>query len=65
MRVFLPVGLAIFLAGVGYGLFRIFVLGGLWPNIGHAYHNVGVVFMVGLVAEQVAQLRYDRSKNRD
>lgn len=24
-----------------------------------------VVFMVGLVSEQVAQLRYDRSKNRD
>jgi hypothetical protein len=24
-----------------------------------------VVFMVGLVSEQVAQLRYDRSENRD
>lgn len=66
MRVFLPVGLAIFLSGVGYGLFRVFVLGGSYGQTSAMLITMSVVvFMVGLVSEQVAQLRYDRSKNRD
>jgi len=66
MRVFLPVGLAIFLTGVGYGLFRVFVLGGSYGQTSAMLITMSVVvFMVGLVSEQVAQLRYDRSKNRD
>jgi len=66
MRVFLPVGLAIFLTGVGYGLFRFFVLGRSYGQASAMLITMSiVVFMVGLVSEQVAQLRYDRSKNRD
>jgi len=66
MRVFLPVGLAIFLTGVGYGLFRFFVLGRSYGQTSAMLITMSiVVFMVGLVSEQVAQLRYDRSKNRD
>jgi len=66
MRVFLPVGLAIFLTGVGYGLFRFFVLGSRYGQTSAMLITMSVViFMVGLVSEQVAQLRYDRSKNRD
>ena len=66
MRVFLPVGLAIFLTGVGYGLFRFFVLGSSYGQTSAMLITMSVVvFMVGLVSEQVAQLRYDRSKNRD
>ena len=66
MRVFLPVGLTIFLTGVGYGLFRFFVLGSSYGQTSAMLITMSVVvFMVGLVSEQVAQLRYDRSKNRD
>jgi len=66
MRVFLPVGLAIFLTGVGYGLFRFFVLESSYGQTSAMLITMSVVvFMVGLVSEQVAQLRYDRSKNRD
>lgn len=66
MRIFLPVGLAIFLTGIGYGMFRIFFLGSSYGQTSAMLITMSVVvFMVGLVSEQVAQLRYDRSKNRD
>jgi glycosyltransferase involved in cell wall biosynthesis len=66
MRVFLPVSAAMFLAGIGYGLFRILFMGGRYgPTSAMLITMSAVVFMVGLVSEQVAQLRYDRSENRD
>jgi glycosyltransferase involved in cell wall biosynthesis len=66
MRVFLPVSAAMFLTGVGYGLFRILFMGGRYgPTSAMLMTMAVVVFMVGLVSEQIAQLRYDRSENRD
>lgn len=66
MRVFLPVSTAMFLAGVGYGLFRILFMGGRYgPTSAMLMTMAVVVFMVGLVSEQIAQLRHDRSENRD
>lgn len=65
MRVFLPVSLTIFLTGVGYGIFRILFMGGRYGQTSAMLITMSVVvFMVGLVSEQVAQLRYDRSENR-
>jgi glycosyltransferase involved in cell wall biosynthesis len=66
MRVFLPVSAAMFLTGVGYGLFRILFMGGRYgPTSAMLMTMAVVVFMVGLVSEQIAQLRYDRSADRD
>jgi len=66
MRVFLPVSALMFLTGVGYGLFKILFMGGRYgPTSAMLMTMSVVVFMVGLVSEQVAQLRYDRSENRD
>jgi glycosyltransferase involved in cell wall biosynthesis len=66
MRVFLPVSALMFLTGLGYGLFRILFMGGRYgPTSAMLMTMAVVVFMVGLVSEQVAQLRYDRSENRD
>jgi glycosyltransferase involved in cell wall biosynthesis len=66
MRVFLPVSALMFLTGVGYGLFKILFMGGRYgPTSAMLMTMAVVVFMVGLVSEQVAQLRYDRSENRD
>ncbi|MBN1662088.1 MAG: glycosyltransferase family 2 protein [Deltaproteobacteria bacterium] len=63
MRVFLPVSAFMFLAGLGYGLFRIFFLGGRYGPTSAMLMTVAVVvFMVGLVSEQVAQLRFDRNE---
>ena len=54
MRVFLPVSAVMFLIGVGYG-----------PTSAMLMTMADVVFMVGLVSKQVAQLRYDRSEDHD
>lgn len=63
MRVFLPVSALMFLSGVGYGLFRIFGLGTRYGPTSAMLMTVAIViFMVGLVSEQVAQLRFDRSE---
>jgi glycosyltransferase involved in cell wall biosynthesis len=63
MKVFLPVSALMFLTGVGYGLIRIFFFGGRYgPTSAMLITMAVVVFMVGLVSEQVAQLRFDRSE---
>ncbi len=64
MKVFLPVSALMFLTGVGYGLIRIFFFGGRYgPTSAMLITMSVVVFMVGLVSEQVAQLRFDRSES--
>jgi hypothetical protein len=65
LRVFLPVSGIMFLLGLGYGLFKIFVLGTRYGPTSAMLMTVSVViFMVGLVSEQVAQLRFDRTDTR-
>jgi Glycosyltransferases involved in cell wall biogenesis len=65
MRVFLPVSVTMFLAGLCYGLFKVFLLGERYGPTSAMLMTVAVVvFMVGLVSEQVAQLRFDRTDKR-
>jgi len=62
MRVFLPVSVIMFCAGLGYGLFKIFFMAGRYGPTSAMLMTVSVViFMVGLVSEQVAQLSFDRA----
>jgi glycosyltransferase involved in cell wall biosynthesis len=66
MRIFFPVSIAMFLTGVGYGIFRILFMGGRYGSTSAMLITMSVmIFMVGLVSEQIAQLRYDRSEKRD
>ncbi len=66
MRVFLPVSFTMFSAGMGYGLFRILFWGGRYgPTSSMLMIMAVVVFMVGLVSEQIAQMCYDRNEDRD
>lgn len=66
MRVFLPVSALMFLTGLGYGLFRVLFMGGRYgPTSAMLMTMAVVVFMVGLVSEQIAQMRYDRSSDRN
>jgi hypothetical protein len=66
MRVFLPVSAAIFLTGLGYGIFKIMFLDGRYgPTSAMLITMSVIVFMVGLVSEQVSQLHYDRNEKKD
>jgi len=66
MRVFLPVSAFIFLTGVGYGIFKIIFLDGRYgPTSAMLITMSVIVFMVGLVSEQVSQLHYDRNEKKD
>jgi glycosyltransferase involved in cell wall biosynthesis len=61
MKVFLPVSLGMFLLGFGYGLLKIFAFHTRYGPTSAMLITVAVlVFLVGLVSEQVAQLRFDR-----
>jgi hypothetical protein len=66
MRVFLPVSCIMFLTGFIYGLFKIFMLDARYGPTSAMLMTISVVvFMVGLVSEQIAQLRFDRSEQAD
>lgn len=62
LKVFIPVSIAIFLTGFIYGLFKVLVLDSRYgPTSAMLMTTSAVVFLVGLVSEQVAQLRFDKS----
>ncbi len=66
MRVFLPVSVIVFLIGLGYGLVKIFFMDARYgPTSAMLMTMAVVIFMVGLVSDQVAQLRFDRSEDRE
>jgi len=66
LKVFIPVSLGMFLSGFGYGLFKVVVLDLPYgPTSAMLMTLSVVVFMVGLVSEQVAQLRFDRSESME
>jgi glycosyltransferase involved in cell wall biosynthesis len=62
MKVFLPASILMFVVGFGYGLFKVVALGSRYGPTSATVMTVSVlVFLIGLVSEQVAQLRFDRS----
>ena len=66
MKVFLPASAFMFLTGLGYGLYKVFALRERYGPTSAMLMTVSVlVFLVGLVSEQVAQLRFDRSEAFD
>ncbi|MBN1662334.1 MAG: glycosyltransferase family 2 protein [Deltaproteobacteria bacterium] len=65
MKIFLPVSVSTFLLGLGYGLFKIFFMDSRYGPTSAMLITVSILmFLIGLVSEQVAQLRFDRN-NRD
>jgi glycosyltransferase involved in cell wall biosynthesis len=62
LKVFVPASVAMFLAGFGYGLLKVVALGSRYGPTSAMLMTMSVlVFLVGLVSEQVAQLRFDRT----
>ena len=64
LKIFVPLSLIIFLIGISYGLMRIFVLNAPYGQTSALLMSTAVLtFLVGLVSEQIAQLRFDRSES--
>jgi glycosyltransferase involved in cell wall biosynthesis len=60
LRVFLPTSVFLFLMALGYYLYT-FIAYGRFTNMSALLFNSSlIVFMIGLVAEQISQMRYDR-----
>lgn len=65
LRVFVPVSLSLFTVGVGYALFKIIVLHTRYTPFSVLLINTSVIiFFMGLISEQIAQLRFEKSENR-
>ncbi len=66
LKIFIPASALMFLTGFGYGLFKVIVLDTRYGPTSAMLMTVSVViFMVGLVSEQIAQLRFERSETHD
>ncbi len=64
LKIFIPVSIFMFLTGFGYGLFKVIFLNTSYGPTSAMLMTISVViFMVGLVSEQVSQLRYIRSES--
>jgi glycosyltransferase involved in cell wall biosynthesis len=64
-RVFLPVSVTMFLTAIGYYLY-IFITEHRFTNMALLLFMLSIiVFLMGLISEQINQLRYDRTENRD
>ncbi len=60
LRVFLPISFGLFFTGLGYYLYT-FISSGRFTNMSALLLNSSIiVFMIGLVAEQISQMRYDK-----
>lgn len=64
LKIFVPLSAFIFLLGISYGLFRIFIFQAPYGQTSALLMSTAVLtFLVGLVSEQIAQLRFDRSES--
>lgn len=59
-RVFLPISFAFFVTGVCYYGYTFFTQGRFTNMSALLFNSAIIIFMIGLVAEQINQMRYDR-----
>jgi len=63
LKIFIPASVLMFLTGFGYGLFKVLFLNTRYgPTSAMLMTFSVIIFMVGLVSEQIAQLRFERSE---
>jgi hypothetical protein len=61
LKIFIPTSLSLFLLGFGYGLYKVVVLKSRYgPTSALLMTIAGVVFLIGLISEQLTQLRYEK-----
>jgi len=62
LRLFLPISFTLFITGFGYYLYT-YITQGRFTNMSALLLSTSViVFMIGLVSEQISQMRYERVK---
>ena len=62
LRIFLPVSVFVFATGLGYYLYT-FIRWGRFTNMSALLFTTAVIiFMIGLVSEQICQMRFERSE---
>jgi len=60
LRVFLPISCFFFLTALGYYIYT-FITAGRFTNMSALLFNSSIIiFLIGLVAEQISQMRYDK-----
>jgi len=64
MRVFLPVSMLIFLLGLAYYLYTFFMFHRLTNMVILLVIASFLTFMLGLISEQICQMRFENSENR-
>jgi len=65
LKIFVPASLFAFLLGFGYGLFKVLFLGSRYGPTSAMLMTIAVViFLIGLVSEQITYLRYDDRAGR-
>ena len=63
LKIFVPASLFVFLLGFGYGLFKVLFLGTRYgPTSAMLMTIAGIVFLIGLISEQITYLRYDERR---
>jgi glycosyltransferase involved in cell wall biosynthesis len=62
LRIFLPISLFMFLLGLAYYLYTYFTASRFTNMSLLLFTNSIVIFMIGLVSEQISQMRFDRSE---
>lgn len=62
LKIFIPISVLIFVLGFGYGLFKVIFLGERYGPTSALLMTMSIlIFLVGLVSEQISQLRYERT----
>jgi hypothetical protein len=60
LRIFLPVSLTFFMTGLLYYLFTYLTVGRFTNMSALLFSSSIIIFMMGLISEQISQMRYDR-----
>jgi glycosyltransferase involved in cell wall biosynthesis len=60
LRIFIPVSLFIFLLGLGYYIYTYMTIGRFTNMSLLLFINSVVIFMIGLVSEQISQMKFDK-----
>ncbi|MCK4814423.1 glycosyltransferase family 2 protein, partial [bacterium] len=62
LRIFLPVSFVLFLIGLSYYLYTFFSWGRFTNMSALLFTTSILIFMMGLISEQVCQMRFERSE---
>lgn len=62
LRIFLPMSLVMFCLGLGYYLYTLFIWGRFTNMSALLFTTSILIFMMGLISEQICQMRFERSE---